>query len=571
MQTNKTAISASLSGLARRLVADGLLNEEAAQKAYQEASAQNIPFIAYVVQKKILAAHDIAAVAAQDFGLPLLDLDVFDKELFPTTLVSDKLIAKHHAIPLFKRGDRLYVAIADPTNLAALNEFKFHTGISTHAILVEENKLALIIDKVLSSQESMSFGDLDASLEEISVIRDEELDVSESDAEDAPIVRFVHKILLEAIAKKVSDVHFEPYEKIYRIRYRQDGILYEAATPPVNLAPRIAARLKVMSRLDISERRLPQDGHFKMALSKNRAVDFRISTCPTISGEKVVIRILDPTTANIDIEELGFEDAQKKCFLDAISRPQGMVLVTGPTGSGKTVSLYTALSILNTSESNISTIEDPVEINLQGVNQVNINPKAGLDFATALRSFLRQDPDIIMVGEIRDLETAEIAIKASQTGHMVLSTLHTNSAPETLTRLLNMGVLAFNIATSVRLIIAQRLARRLCKYCRIVEKIPEETLHELGLTEPRPPNLVIYGPSITGCEHCKSGYSGRTGIYEVMPITDEIGRIMMEGGHSMQIMEQARKEGMITLYESGLLKVQRGLTSLEEVNRILKE
>ena len=383
--------------------------------------------------------------------------------------------------------------------------------------------------------------------------------------------RFVHKVLLDELNSNVSDIHFEPYEKIYRIRYRRDGILYETASPPINLAPRITARLKVMSRLDISERRVPQDGHFKMVLSKHRSIDFRISTCPTTGGEKVVIRILDPSSAQLGIEALGYEDFQKELFMNAIHKPQGMVLVTGPTGSGKTVSLYTALGILNTAERNISTIEDPVEINLQGINQVNVNMKAGLDFSTALRSFLRQDPDIIMVGEIRDLETAEIGIKAAQTGHLVLSTLHTNSAPETLTRLLNMGVPSFNIATSVSLIIAQRLARRLCSQCKIPAEIPESSLLQQGFSKNELSNLEIFLPNIEGCELCKNGYSGRVGLYEVLSVSSSIGRIIMEGGNSLDILHKAKEEGMITLRESGLNKVRAGITGLEEINRVTKD
>ncbi len=576
MAKASTTNNASLSGLARRLVVDGLLDEKTAQKALDDAKEKRKSFIIHIVEKKLLDPLDIAMAASQDFGLPLLDLDNFDKEILPISLVSEKLITKHHALPLFKRSDRLYVAISDPTNLTALNEFKFHTGINTHAILVEENKLATLIENALTEQETAALGDLsDEDLDDLDISAGEEElgeNISASDAaEDAPIVRFVNKILLEAINKSISDIHFEPYEKIYRIRYRRDGILYEAAAPPINLAQRITARLKVMSELDISERRVPQDGHFKMKLSKNRSIDFRISTCPTTGGEKVVIRILDPSSAHLGIEALGYEPQQKALFLNAIAKPQGMVLVTGPTGSGKTVSLYTALGILNTDERNISTIEDPVEIQLQGINQVNVNLKAGLEFSTALRSFLRQDPDIIMVGEIRDLETAEIAIKAAQTGHLVLSTLHTNSAPETLTRLQNMGVPSFNIATSVSLIIAQRLARRLCPQCKQIHEIPEKTLLEEGFLPEGLVDTKIYSPNIEGCGNCKNGYSGRIGIYEVLKVTDEIGRIIMEGGTSIDISDQAKQEGMSTLRESGLLKVVSGTTSLEEINRVTKD
>lgn len=568
--------SVTLSGLARRLVVDGLLSEKVAQKALKEAEETRKSFIVHVVEKKILDSLDIAMAASQDFGLPLIDLSAFDREVMPVSIVSEKLITKHHALPLFKRSDRLYVAVSDPTNLIALNEFKFHTGINTHAILVEEAKLSKTIESVLSEQESVALGDLtDADLDELDISAGEDElgeEISASEAsEDAPIVRFVNKILLDAINSNVSDIHFEPYEKIYRIRYRRDGILYEAASPPINLSQRITARLKVMSELDISERRVPQDGHFKMKLSKSRSIDFRISTCPTTGGEKVVIRILDPASAQLGIEALGYEDFQKELFVNAIHKPQGMVLVTGPTGSGKTVSLYTALGILNTDERNISTIEDPVEINLQGINQVNVNLKAGLGFATALRSFLRQDPDIIMVGEIRDLETAEIGIKAAQTGHLVLSTLHTNSAPETLTRMVNMGVPSFNIATSVSLIIAQRLARRLCKHCKVPADVPEKSLLEQGFNPSDVGNLELFSAEIEGCEHCKNGYSGRVGIYEVLQVTPEIGRVIMEGGNSLDILDTAKQQGMLTLRESGLNKAKAGITSLEEINRITKD
>lgn len=565
---------AVLSGLARRLVSDQLIDEAKALEAQQAAIQTGVPFIAYIVQKNLIKSHDAAKAAAYDFGLPLLDLDQFNLEDLPRQLMTQSLIEKHHALPLFKRGDRLYIAISDPTNINALNVFKFNTGINTQGILVEENKLTAIIEKITREQEQVVLGDLsDTDLDELSITTDELSKQSEevSKDDDAPIVRFINKILLDAINTKVSDIHFEPYEKIYRVRYRRDGILYEVAKPPINLSQRISSRLKVMSQLDISERRIPQDGHFKMNISKTHHIEFRISTCPVSCGEKVVLRILDPTNATLGIDALGYDDKQKHLFLNAIKKPQGMVLVTGPTGSGKTVSLYTALNILNTDECNISTVEDPVELNVLGVNQVNVNNKAGLTFSTALRSFLRQDPDIIMVGEIRDLETAEIAVKAAQTGHLVLSTLHTNSAPETLTRLCNMGVPPYNIATSVSLIVAQRLARRLCKLCKIQENIPEETLFTIGFKREDLKDLIVYGPSIKGCDECKNGYSGRVGLYEVLPITDKIGRIIMKGGNAIDILDAAREEGMITLRESGLNKVKAGLTSLEEINRVTKD
>ncbi|MAZ39363.1 MAG: type IV-A pilus assembly ATPase PilB [Legionellales bacterium] len=563
----------ALVGLPRRFILEGLLSETEAIQAIKAAKTKNRSFVHHLIVEKILTSIQVAEISAIDFGLPLLDLSVFDYSLAPIGLVSEKLIIKHHAVPLIKRADRLYVAISDPTNVIALSDFKFHTGLNTYGILVEDDKLVHIIEHVLSQETEAVLGDLnDADLDDIDLSSEiEEEEVSISETEDAPIVRFVNKILLDAIKKGVSDIHFEPYEKVYRIRFRRDGILYETANPPINLANRITARIKVISRMDISERRVPQDGHFNMALSKSNTINFRVNTCPTTAGEKVVIRILDPSKLQLGIEDLGYEENQKKAFVSTIHKPQGMVLVTGPTGSGKTVSLYTALHMLNTPEKNISTIEDPVEINIQGINQVHVNNKAGLNFASALRAFLRQDPDIIMVGEIRDLETAEIAIKAAQTGHLVLSTLHTNNAPETLTRLVNMGVAPFNIATSVNLIIAQRLARRLCKHCKEEESIPKEALLEEGLLENEITDLKIFAPNIKGCEHCKAGYSGRIGIYEVLKVTHSIGEIIMRGGNSIDVQHQAIKEGLQTLRRSALKKVMEGITSLEEVNRVTKD
>ncbi len=564
-----------LSGLAKKLVQANLIDAQSAANALDGAQKKKIPFVTYLVEKNLVSDKQIAHTASVEFGDPLFDLSSIDLEVIPKEIVSEKLIRKHHALPLFKRGNRLYVAVSDPTNLEGLDEFKFHTGITTDAILVEETKLMETIEKVLTEKESSALTDLqDTDLDalDISVEDKDKLDEEggESDVDDAPIVRFVNKVLLDAINKGASDIHFEPYEKTYRVRFRMDGILNEFASPPVNLAPRLAARLKVMSRLDISERRVPQDGRFKMKLSRNRAIDFRVSTCPTLFGEKIVMRILDPSSAKLGIEALGYEDFQKQSFLSAIHRPQGMVLVTGPTGSGKTVSLYTALNILNVAEVNISTAEDPVEINLPGINQVNVNPKAGLTFSSALRAFLRQDPDIIMVGEIRDLETAEIAVKAAQTGHMVLSTLHTNSAPETLTRLINMGVESFNLATSVTLVIAQRLARRLCSHCKKAVHLPEEAMREAGFTEEEvKEKFEIFEP--TECEQCNKGFKGRVGIYEVMPVTEAIGKIIMEGGNAFDIQSQMLKDGCINLRRAGLNKVKLGLTSLEEVYRVTKD
>lgn len=564
----------NLSGLARRLVQDNLLDETAAGRALDEARKKRIPFVAYLVEHKVASASAIAWSAAQEFGVPVLDISVMDLELAPVKLVDEKLIRQHHALPLFKRGNRLYVAVSDPTNLQALDEIKFHTGINTDPILVEDDKLAKAIDRALEANEAPMDQMLDEDLDNLSIEGGDEVDrqeaASEAEADDTPVVRFVNKVLLDAINKGASDIHIEPYEHKFRVRFRQDGILNEVANPPVNLATRVVARLKVMSRMDIAERRIPQDGRIKMTLSKNRAIDFRVNTCPTLFGEKVVLRILDPTSAKLGIDALGYEDKQKELFLEAIHKPYGMVLVTGPTGSGKTVSLYTALNILNTPDRNISTVEDPVEINLPGINQVNQNTKTGMTFAAALRAFLRQDPDIIMVGEIRDLETAEIGIKAAQTGHLVLSTLHTNDAPQTLTRLVNMGVAPYNIASAVNLIIAQRLARRLCNNCKKPhEDIPHEALLKEGFTEEEIPRLTIYTP--VGCDQCTNGYKGRVGIYQVMQVSEEMGRIIMEGGNAMQLAKQAAAEGIPDLRRSGLNKVAEGVTSLEEINRVTKD
>lgn len=561
-----------LSGLARKLVQDGLLKELDAIKHHEQALKKKVPFVGYLVEQNILSAADIANVAALEFGMPLLDLAVVELDDDTTKLVDEKLIRKHHALPLFKRGNRLNIAVSDPTNLQALDEIKFHVGLTTEAILVEEDKLKKIIEKALDASDTTLSDLSDSDLDELEITSDDDEAAKKDDSniDDTPVVRFVNKVLLDAINKGASDIHFEPYEKTYRVRLRQDGMLKEVASPPIQLAQKLSARLKVMSRLDISERRVPQDGRMKMRLSKNRAIDFRVNTCPTLFGEKIVLRILDPTSAQMGIEALGYEDEQKQLYMDALAKPYGMILVTGPTGSGKTVSLYTGLNILNTEDRNISTAEDPVEINMPGVNQVNVNPKVGLNFADALRAFLRQDPDVVMVGEIRDLETAEIAIKAAQTGHLVLSTLHTNDAPQTLTRLMNMGVPAFNIASSVCLIIAQRLARRLCKHCKKIEEVPKETLLEEGFKEADvKKGLKIYGP--VGCDQCTNGYKGRVGVYQVLPISDAIARLIMEGGNAMQIADQARKEGIPDLRESGLKKVMDGATSLEEINRVTKE
>lgn len=563
----------ALSGLARRIVQEQLLDPQTAGKASKQAALDKIPLITYLVQNKLANARDLAAVCAEEFGYPFFDLAALDLESQPRDLVSEKLVRQHHVLPLFKRGSRLYLAMSDPTNQQAMNDVQFNTGLMTDAVMVEDDKLHAAIERYLDNPTG-GLGDMnDADLDELdvqSVTDDDKKDIGGGDADDAPIVRFVNKMLLDAVRMGSSDLHFEPYEKLYRVRFRTDGILHEVAKPPVQLGVRIAARLKVMSSMDMAERRKPQDGRIKMKISKNKAIDFRVNTLPTLWGEKVVLRILDSESAKLGIDALGYEDDQKEMYLGALAKPQGMILVTGPTGSGKTVSLYTGLNILNTMERNISTAEDPVEINLEGINQVNVNPKQGLDFAKALRAFLRQDPDIIMVGEIRDLETAEIAIKAAQTGHMVMSTLHTNSAAETLTRLRNMGVPSFNIATSVNLIIAQRLARRLCKNCKKPMDVPRDTLIEEGFSAAQiAAGLTIYGP--VGCESCKDGYKGRVGIYEVVRITPAMQKIIMEDGNSIQISEVAQQEGFRSLRQSALMKAEQGVTSLAEVNRVTKD
>ncbi len=564
---------ARFSGLARRLVLDGILTEEQATAAHERSLKNREPFVSHLVVNGLVDSGTIASAACHEFGAPLLDLSAIDLDSIPASLVDERLVRQHHALPLFKRGNRLFIAVSDPTNLQALDEIKFHTGIGTEAILVEEDKLAKAIEKALDTTATSMSDLLDEDLDNLDITGGDEIETQDdkdsADVDDAPIVRFVNKVLLDAINKGASDIHVEPYEKIFRIRFRQDGVLHEVASPPLAMANRLVARLKVMSRMDIAERRVPQDGRIKMKLSKKRAIDFRVNSCPTLFGEKVVLRILDPTSAQLGINVLGYEEEQKQLYMQNLKKPYGMILVTGPTGSGKTVSLYTGLYILNTPDRNISTCEDPVEINLAGINQCNMNPKAGLTFASALRAFLRQDPDIIMVGEIRDLETAEIAIKAAQTGHMVMSTLHTNDAPQTLTRLANMGVPPYNIASSVNLIIAQRLARRLCNNCKQPIDIPREALLEEGFKEEDLGGLQLFAP--VGCDQCVDGYKGRVGVYQVMPVSEAIGRIIMENGNSLQIADQAKREGVADLRESGLKKVKNGLTSLDEINRVTKD
>ncbi|WP_374327090.1 type IV-A pilus assembly ATPase PilB [Azonexus sp.] len=562
-----TPQNSPLSGLARALVQAGRLKEAEAEEVSRQATAAKTSLIEQLISSNKASAIEIARFSAETFGYPLFDLDALDERHIPQDAIDRKLIATHKVIPLNKRGNRLSIAIADPTNLRALDEIRFQSGLSVDPIVVEQPKLLPLVAKYSESASDAlkSFNDEEINLdfldEESATKADE---ASAQDIDDAPVVKFIQKILLDAINDGASDIHFEPYEKFYRIRFRVDGILREVATPPLAIKEKIASRIKVISRLNIAEKRVPQDGRMKLVISKSRAIDFRVSTLPTLQGEKIVLRILDPTSATLGIEALGYEPDQKAILLDAISRPYGMVLVTGPTGSGKTVSLYTCLNILNKDGVNIATAEDPAEINLAGINQVNVDDRAGLTFPVALKAFLRQDPDIIMVGEIRDLETAEIAIKAAQTGHMVLSTLHTNDAPQTLTRLMNMGVPTFNIASSILLITAQRLARRLCS-CKQAIKVPEQALLDAGFkAEDLDGSWTLYGPG--GCERCKgTGYKGRVGIYQVMPISEAMQRLIMSGATSLDLAKQAKLEGVRDLRESGLIKVKQGLTSLEEV------
>jgi type IV pilus assembly protein PilB len=566
-----------LGGLPQRLVQDGVVEESAMLTALQSAKDRKSSFVTQLISAGAAKARDIAIAASTEFGVPLYDLDSHQVDLDVIKLVQEKLLQKHRCLPLYRRGKRLFLGVADPTNLHAIDEIKFATGLGIEAVVVEDDKLQKLIDKAAEQAEAampqLTEDETGFDLENLDVSGGDDEPgegVSRDDVEDAPIVRFVNKLLLDAIRRGASDIHFEPYEKMYRIRLRIDGVLKEVAQPPVQLAMKLSARLKVMSRLDIAERRVPQDGRIKMKLSKTRAIDFRVSTCPTLFGEKIVCRILDPSSAMLGIDSLGYEPFQREIYLKNLAKPQGMILVTGPTGSGKTVSLYTGLNILNREDTNISTAEDPAEINLPGVNQVNVNPKVGLTFAAALRAFLRQDPDVVMVGEIRDLETAEIAIKAAQTGHLVLSTLHTNDAPQTMTRLVDMGVKPYAIATSVSLIIAQRLARRLCSQCKALVEIPPEALLKEGFQEADVrAGMKIYGPK--GCSACSDGYKGRCGIYQVMPVTEAIGRIIMEGGNAIDISDQAAKEGVWDLRRAGLEKVKQGLTSLEEVNSVTIE
>ncbi|PCJ40680.1 MAG: type IV-A pilus assembly ATPase PilB [SAR86 cluster bacterium] len=568
-----------IKGLAKKLVAINLIAQGEMLRAYSQAREENIPLTRYLVKNNILDSKAIAETASIEFGLPRIDLAALDPVTLgePVKLVNAKLIKKHNVLPLQKKGNRVSLAVSDPSDENAINEIKFNTGASIDLIIVEDDKLQSLINELLDlggegedveegNYEYQGLDNLDLEEIDIEIIEESAEEDPAEGIDDTPIVKFVNKVLLDAIKLGVSDIHIEPYEKVYRVRYRLDGILKEIARPPINIANRICSRIKIMAKLDISERRLPQDGRIKMKLSRNKSIDFRVNTLPTLWGEKIVMRILDSSSVMLGIDALGYEDDQKQLFLKALHQHQGLILVTGPTGSGKTVSLYTGLNILNTNERNISTAEDPVEINLEGINQVAINARVGLDFASALRAFLRQDPDVVMVGEIRDLETAEIAIKASQTGHMVLSTLHTNSASETLSRMMNMGIASYNLATSVTLIIAQRLARRLCNNCKKPIKLPPKILLQEGFTEEQLENIELYGAM--GCDKCNEGYKGRVGIYEVVPITDSISRIIMDNGNTIQIADMARQQGFNDLRNSALIKVAKGLTSLAEANRI---
>lgn len=555
------------STLLKRLSQLGLVDSDQTLKVITEKGSQykNLPEL--LITEKLISSEMLANAAAKISLTTQFDLEHYDSSMVPEDLRNEKLVRKTHMLPLGKRGRSMFLAVVDPTDIQTIEDCEFNTGLNAEVVVVDYTKLTKLIDTVFDNSFNQEYGHTEWDLGSLGIEDKADDDIGiQPDAEDQPIIAFINKMLHDAIRKGASDLHFEPYEKTYRIRFRIDGILNEVANPPVELATRLSARLKVMSRLDIAEKRVPQDGRIKLKISTKKSIDFRVSTLPTIWGEKIVMRILDSDSAMLGIDVLGYEPEQKELYLNALKQPQGMILVTGPTGSGKTVSLYTGLAILNTEHTNISTAEDPVEINLAGVNQVQVNPRAGLTFSSALKSFLRQDPDVVMVGEVRDLETAEIAIKAAQTGHLVLSTLHTNSAPETLTRLLNMGVPSYNVASSVSLIIAQRLARRLCSHCKTPEQLPEAELLKQGFTPEQLSSITIYKP--VGCDNCTSGYKGRVGIYEVMPVSAKMADIIMQGGNSLDISKQAQLEGVNNLRQSGLIKAAAGLTSLAEVNRV---
>ena len=564
--------SPRFTGFIRCLVEDGLVSAENMQSAILNAKKANQDIVPFLIDQLKISSLAIAEKISQEFGEPLFDLSAYDSAQIIREWLDEKLISKHCILPIFKRGNLLYVATSNPTNIEAMDAIRFSSKMNIEAVIVEHPKLIKLIEQNFAEADTFEFSDddIDLNLEQEDLSQKDDEDDNQQ-ADEAPIVKYINKLLIDAIRMGASDLHFEPYEKSYRVRYRIDGVLRQIANPPLQLSTRLASRLKVMSQMDISEKRLPQDGRIKLKLSKTKAIDFRVNSLPTLFGEKLVLRILDPSSAMLGIDALGYEPEQKELFMQALEKPQGMLLITGPTGSGKTVSLYTGLNILNREDTNISTAEDPVEINLEGINQVNVNAKVGLTFSAALKSFLRQDPDIVMVGEIRDLETAEIAVKAAQTGHMVMSTLHTNSAPETLTRLRNMGVPSFNIATSVNLVIAQRLARRLCPQCKIPAEIPGPSLLEMGFTEEdlKHPDFQVYQP--VGCSECREGYKGRVGIYEVMKVTPEISKIIMEDGNALEIAAASEKSGFNNLRRSGLIKVMQGVTSLQEVNRVTSE
>ena len=562
-------------GLGLSLINQGLTDQIAIEEAIEIAQSNGRSIIKQLITDGIISSRELAETASQEYGIPLFNLRTYDPQHLPTDALSEQFILENNVLPIFKRGKRLFVATSDPTQPATIDKVRFKTGLMVDAVLVEEDLLQEYISRATEGTNQSLEDLLDEELDSFDLDVDEQIDNEPEESggegiDDAPVVKYVNKILLDAIKLGASDIHFEPYEKKYRVRFRIDGMLHEKAHPPANIAPRVSSRLKVMSRMNIAERRVPQDGRIKLVLSRNRAIDFRVNTCPTLYGEKVVLRVLDSSAAQLGVDALGMDPDQQSIFMDAIEKPYGMILVTGPTGSGKTVTLYTALNHLNKPEVNISTAEDPVEIQVAGINQVNVNPKTGLTFAEALRAFLRQDPDIVMVGEIRDLETAEIGVKAAQTGHLVLSTLHTNNAAQTLSRLSNMGVPAFNIASSVNLILAQRLARKLCEHCKEPSELAHDALLKEGFTQDElQEDFTVY--QAKGCPKCTNGYKGRIGLFELMPVSEEMGRVLLSGANAMEIQVQADKEGFKDLRASGLGKIKAGLTSLEEINRVTKD
>ncbi len=568
--------SPRLTALARHLIKSGLFGADEVHRALAESRKARVQFVTYVVQQGLIAPTPLARSIAESFSLPLLDLDAVEVDVKAARAAGERLINAHRAIPFFRRGKRLYVALSDPTNFQGLDEIRFNTGLAVEPVICEEDKLARHLDRLerlldtsltlLNQDEALD--DLeDAVTDPNAEDRKETPELAETGSDDAPVVRFIRKVMYDAIRRGASDIHFEPYEKVYRVRMRVDGLLQEIARPPAAFSEKLSARLKVLARLDVAERRKPQDGRTKLKISRHRAMDFRVSTIPTAWGEKVVLRLLDPANAELGVEALGFEPQQRQQFVEALARPNGMILVTGPTGSGKTITLYTAVQMLNDEARNISTAEDPIEIQIEGINQLNVNPRIGLSFADALRAFLRQDPDVILVGEIRDLETADIAVKAAQTGHLVLSTLHTNDAPKTLTRLRDIGLPLYSIASSVHLVIAQRLVRTLCRDCRKPLNVPREALEREGFTaEELEAGVRIYAPQ--GCPQCNNGYRGRTGIFEVMPITEAMARAIMSGAEDVALARLAREAGVYDMRRAGLNKVKSGITTLDEIHRV---